>query len=240
MPMSETLIHVSNPELDGRFEQALNYLQGARYKQAVNILNSLLQESLSLVDRLHVLAQRALAYALWKKWEAAIEDASVILASVSADTEHLSDIEIDWEYEKTQDVGHLSFLAEVYQLRGLLQRMCKDPRRAVEDFSLSLYMSLDPDPIVHMHRACALIELNDCLERARDDLNLSFQTEEQAVREYFHLPREGSGDFELDQGRVCFQMEPRKIILHADKIALKKNQLQLDLFALSRRFGLLD
>ena len=39
--MSETLIYVASPELDSRFEQALSYLQEARYKQAVNILNNL-------------------------------------------------------------------------------------------------------------------------------------------------------------------------------------------------------
>lgn len=238
--MSETLIYVASPELDNRFEQALSYLQEARYKQAVNILNNLLQESLSLIDRLHVLAQRALAYALWKKWEAAVDDASMILSSVSADTEHLSQIEIDWEYEKNQDIGHLSFLAEVYQLRGVVHRLCKEPRRAVEDFSLSLYMNSEQNPLIYLHRASALIELNECLERAFEDLEFAFQSEEERVREYFHFPRESSGHFQLEHGEISFQAGKRKIALTPDKVTLKKNQVQADLFELSRRFGLLD
>lgn len=236
--MSETLIYVSNPELDQRFAQGLQFLQQARYKQAVRILEQLLQESLSLIDRLHVLAQRALAQALWKKLEAAIADASEILAAVAADTHHLCEVEIDWEYEQSQDVGHLAFLGEVYQLRGLLYRLLGDPRRAVEDLSLALYMNPQIGPQLYLHRGCALIEVNDCLERACADLNLALEAEPEVVQAYFRLPHE-SGRFELHEGQVRFQGQSRDVVLNADKVKWKKSQLGLERFALSRRFGLL-
>lgn len=234
MRAHETIIHVSEETLQAQFKQAHVLLQDLRYKQAVSLLDTLLEHPLSLLDRLQVLAQRTLAQALWKKAEAAIENASVILASVQADVEDLAWHEIDWEHEKSEDIGYLSFLAGIFQLRGLLFRLRKDSRRAVEDLTLSLYMGSDPElqALNHLHRAAALIELEDCLEQALHDLQQVQLQRPELLKEWLHLPEEGK--LALEKNRICYTAAQRDLMLTPDKVRFKAHQLAPECFYLTR------
>lgn len=230
-------VQVSSVPLRQQLEQARQLLQDARYKQAIRLLDSALQSASLLVDRLQIQAQRALAQALWKKPEAAIEDASAILLAVQADTPHLSALEIDWDYERSQDIGHLGFLAEIYQLRGLMFLLRQAPKRAVEDLSLSLFMTAaEKDKnLNYLQRAIALIEMNDCLERALEDLKLVWQSNPALLQEWFHLPEQGS--FEL-QEQLFFVHAEGRIKLSLEKVRPKINRLHSGWLRLSQRFGL--
>jgi len=221
----ETLVHVSDAALQTQLSQARKMLQEARYKQAVSLLDTILEQPLSLMDRLQCLAQRTLAQALWKKTDAAIENASTLLNTVRADTDDLQLAEIDWDLEKSQDLGHLTFLAAVFQLRGLLFRIRQEPRRAVEDFTLAIYMGSEPESLLlnHLHRAAALIELGDCLERALADLEWIQGQRSELLTTWLHLPAEGR--FSLRDGKLQYQALQREVTLSADKLRLKIKQL---------------
>ncbi|MBF2055569.1 MAG: hypothetical protein IGS03_19125 [Candidatus Sericytochromatia bacterium] len=236
----ETIVHLSDDVLQAQFRQARALLQGLRYKQAVSLMDTLLDQPLGLRDRLQLMAQRALAQALWKKAEAAIENASVILATVQADIDDLAWQEIDWEHEKREDIGHLSFLAGVFQLRGLLHRLRKDARRAVEDLSLSLFMGSDPELLAlnQLHRAAALIELNDCLEQALSDLQQVQQSQPELLKTWLNLPEEGL--LQLRKNQICCTAQQRELHLSADKVRLKPKQLVPECFYLARQLQLLE
>ena len=236
-----TLLHVSVPALREQLEQARELLEQARYRQALRALDAVLVHALPIVDQLHVLAQRALAQALWKKPEAAIEDASRILATVRADVEDLIHPEIDWDYEKAQDIGHLRFLGAVFQLRGMLYRLRQSPRRAVEDLTLSIYMT-QPDSDnqrSYLERAGALIELNECLERALLDLELAHGINPNQVQSQWQLPSP-TGHFQLDKGKISFVWDEGQIQLTADKVRLRLNKVSADWFLLSELLGLVN
>lgn len=239
-PMQGTTIQVSTEDLQHKLNQASAYLEQARYRQAVRLLSDLLQkEPLSLIDQLYVLAQRALAHALWKKPEEAIDDASQILAVVKADVNDLP-YDMDWEYEKAQDIGHLSFLADVLQLRGTLFRVMKAPRRAVEDLTLSAYMTHHaPDnPLNILLRAGGLIELGECLEKAQADLNEILLASPALFYQWFDLPEAAEAHIEKEGKRLYFCSRDHRIALKPDKVKVKKNKIQSDWFRLSRRLGL--
>ncbi|HEY9842854.1 MAG TPA: hypothetical protein V6D23_20475 [Candidatus Obscuribacterales bacterium] len=233
----QATVHVANAQLQTQLEQARLLLQQARYKQAVRMLDEILEQPVALVDRLQFLARRALAYALWKKPEEAIDEASGILAQVRADTEDLINLEIDWEYEKSQDVGHLAFLADVYQLRGVLWLLRHNPRRAVEDLSLSAFMTADEsqNALNYLQRAIALIELQDCFERALEDLRLAWGLDASLVQGWLHLPV--AGQFAHEPKGLCFRHETGEIFLTPEKTRPRMNRLGPAWFRLSHRFG---
>jgi hypothetical protein len=213
-----------------------------------------------LIDRLQIQAQRALAHALWKKPEEAIEDASAILTALQADTTQLSRYDIDWAYERSQDVGHLRFLAEIYQLRGLMFLLRRSPKRAVEDLSLSLFMTPDetdtqanPDLALqepphqisrqevglnYLQRAIALIELQDCQERALLDLQWLQQHAPQLLTDWFHLPAEGHFTFNAEKNLLSFVHAEGQIKLTAEKARPKINRMNPAWVRISARFGL--
>lgn len=221
----QATVHVSDSPVRPKLEQAAGLLQDARYKQAIRILDELLAGPVALVDRLQILARRALAHALWKKPELAIDDATAILNGVQADIEVLIDSEIDWEYEKAQDIGHLAFLADVYQLRGVLWLLRHNPQRAVEDLTLSIYMtSREQDNLLnYLQRALALIELQDCLGRAIEDLGLAWHLQQTLVQEWLHLPE--SGEFVMGSKGVAFRHEGGEIQINPDKARLRINRI---------------
>ncbi|PKL74427.1 MAG: hypothetical protein CVV27_20545 [Candidatus Melainabacteria bacterium HGW-Melainabacteria-1] len=234
----QATVHVSGPQLQQQLQQARDLLQQARYKQAIRALDDLLQGPQSLLDRLQIQAERALAHALWKKPETAIDEASAILAAVRADIPDLMQAEIDWEHEKAQDVGHLTFLADIYQLRGCLVLLRHDPRRAVEDLSLSIYMTSEEalNALNYLQRACALIELQDCLDRALADLELAWALNPELVRNWLNLPE--AGQFGLGAKGLVFRQDQTEINLSPDKARLRMNRLGSHWFRLSARIGL--
>lgn len=234
----QATVHVSDAQLQPQLKHAVELFQDARYKQAVRILDELLKAPTNLVDRLHILAHRALAHALWKKPELAIDDATRILTTVQADIEVLISYEIDWEYEKAQDIGHLAFLADIYQLRGVLWLLRQNPRRGVEDLSLSILMTgiESHNALNYLQRAVALIELQDCLDRALADLRLVWELLPGLVQENFHLPAEGH--FELEPKGVCFRHEGGEIFLTPEKVRPRMNRVGPHWFRLSGRLGL--
>ncbi len=229
-------VHISGADLQQALEAARELLRQARYKQALRSLDDLLAGPVALVDRLQILAHRALAQALWKKPEPAIEDATQILVSVRADTDDLSQVEIDWDYEKSQDVGHLGFLADIYQLRGVLYLLRHHPRRAAEDQSLSIFMTADEalNALNYLQRAAALIELNECLDRACQDLELAWQLDAKLVSEWLHLPAAGS--WELTPKGVRFIHEAGEIQITADKARPRMNRMGSHWFRLAARY----
>lgn len=232
-----TTIHVSTDALTTKLQQASAYLELARYRQAVRLLSDLLQkEPLSLVDQLYVLAQRAMAHALWKKPEEAIEDASQILSAVKADVNDLP-YDMNWEYEKAQDIGHLRFLADVLQLRGTLYRICKEPRKAVEDLTLSAYMThKTPDNLLnYVLRAGALIELGECLEKAQEDLSQVITLNPDLFFAWFDLPQGANIQIEKEDKRLFFKTDDHRIALKPDKVKLKKNRIAAQWFRLSEQ-----
>ncbi len=231
---SGTTIHVSTEALQQKMSQATEYLELARYRQAVRLLSDLLKkEPLGMIDQLYVLAQRAVANALWKKPEAAIEDASQLLAAVKADVNDLPH-DMDWKKEHKEDVGHLRFLADVLQLRGVLYRLIKSPRAAVEDLSLSAYMTREEtdNTLNYVLRAGALIELGDCLEQAQRDLDAVWTQNKPLFYEWLDLPEVEQAHFELDKKRVYFVSEDHRIALKPDKVKLKKSKLTARWFRL--------
>lgn len=234
----EATVHISDTQLRPQLEHALELIQEARYKQAIRILDDLLKAPFSLMERLQILAHRALAHALWKKPEHAIDDATRILSSVQADIETLGSYEIDWEYERAEDVGHLAFLAEVYQLRGALWLLRQNPRRGVEDLSLSLFMTVDEAAKAsnYLQRAIALIELQDCLERALEDLRLVAGIQPNLTQESFHLPHEG--EFVLGPKGISFRHSDGEIFLTPEKVRPRINRLSSSWFRLALRLGL--
>lgn len=234
-PHQGTTIQVSTDALTTKLQQASSYLELARYRQSVRLLSDLLQkEPLSLVDQLYVLAQRAMAHALWKKPEEAIDDAAQILAAVKADVNDLP-YDMDWEYEKAQDVGHLRFLADVLQLRGTLYRVCKSPRKAVEDLTLSAYMTHDESDnrLNYLLRAGALIELGECLEKAQDDLSQVLTQDPELFFTWFDFPQGPHPRIEKEDKRLFYKTDDHRIALKADKVKLKKNRIAAQWFRLS-------
>ncbi len=239
-PTQGTTIQVSTQDLQHKLDQASAYLEQARYRQAARLLSDLLQkEPLSLVDQLYVLAQRALAHALWKKPEEAIEDASQILAVVKADVNDLP-YDMDWEYEKAQDIGHLRFLADVLQLRGTLFRVMKAPRRAVEDLTLSAYMThLEDDNLLnYILRAGSLIELGDCLEKAQSDLNTVLEHNPTLFYQWFDLPEVEGAQVEKQEKRLYFVSADHRIALKSDKVKIKKSKIKAHWFRLAKQWNL--
>jgi len=234
----EATIHISDNQLRPQLEHALQLMQEARYKQAIRILDDLLKAPFSLLERLQILAHRALAHALWKKPELAIDDATRILSSVQADIETLGSYEIDWEYERGEDVGHLAFLADIYQLRGALWLLRQNPRRGVEDLSLSIYMTVDEaaNALNYLQRAIGLIELQDCLERALEDLRLLVGLSPELARESFHLPADG--EFALGPKGISFRHSGGEIVLTPEKVRPRINRVGPSWFRLAMRFGL--
>lgn len=234
----QATVHVSNTGLQQKLEQARELLHQSRYKQAIRALENVLSAPVSVVERLQVQAELALAQALWKKPEAAIEQTSSILAAVRADTDDLGGRDIDWTYELSQDIGYLAFLAEVYQLRGMMHLLRQSPRRAVEDFSLSLFMTAKEADgrLNYLQRALALIELSDCFERALADLRRVWELDAGLVRAWFHLPAEG--EFALHAKGIVFRAPDRELILTADKARPRLNKVDPAWFRLSQRVGL--
>lgn len=234
--MSST-IKVSSLSLQEQLTQAHKLLSDARYKQAIRLYGAALQQASALIDRLHIQAERAYAHALWKKPEDAIEDASAVLWAVQADTSNLSLTEIDWEHERAQDIGHLAFLADVYQLRGVMFLLRQAPRRTVEDMSLSAFMTRDDadNTLNYLFRAMALIELDDCLERALQDLQIASERLPNLAKEWFHLP--AGGQFILEH-KIVFQTPEKSITLTPEKVRLKINRLQADWFRFGKRVDL--
>lgn len=234
----EATVQLSDSQLQPQLEQSLKWLRQARYKQAVRSLDDALRLPSGLVQRLQILAYRALTHALWKKPELAIDDATHILTTVQADTDMLFGHEIDWEHEKAQDTGYLAFLADVYQLRGSLWLLRQNPRRSVEDLSLSIFMTAGEadNALNYLQRATALIELQDCFERALEDLRLSQQLAPQLVQESFHLPK--SGEFFLAAKGIGFRQGDREIWLTPDKVRPKLNKVGADWFRIAQGLDL--
>ena len=238
---SETIIHVSSPVLDKKIQEARAYLEQARYKQAIRLFEDILTHQMSLIETLRVRAELAFAYALWRKAENAIDEASQILAAVRADTSDLPFSEIDWEYEKSEDIGHLAFLADVFQLRGTLFRVRRNARRAVEDLTLSIYMTREDarNMLNYLHRAAALIELGDCLERALADLEHVRKTSPDVLCAYFSWD-ECQGHFELEEQHIVFvQDDERRQKIAPSDVKLKARRVQPEWFRL-REFLQLD
>lgn len=238
MDSRASTVHISGPDLQERLDAARELLRQARYKQALRSLDDLLNVPVTLVDRLQIQAHRALGYALWKKPEQAIEDASQILVSVRADIDDLSNATIDWDYEKSQDVGHLGFLADVYQLRGVLFQLRHHARRAVEDLSLSMFMTADEalNALNYLQRAAALIELEECLDRACADLELAWKLNPTLVSDWLNLPAEGN--WELGPKGVRFRHEGGDIQITPDKARARMNRIGSHWFRLAVRFGI--
>jgi len=237
--LNGTVIQVADPSLEEKLLQARLFLQQARYKQAARLLDSVLdQQFMSLVDHLHTLAQRALANALWKKTDRAINDASQILNAVRADIDDLIHSEIDWDYEKSEDIGHLRFLADVFQMRGILHRLQKDQRRAVEDLTISIYMTRQgqDNQLSHLLRAAALIELEDCLEQALADLQHVWLENQTLVREWFDLPEHG--EFSLLERGVCYHSDTIQIYFKPEKVRLRLNRVTPQWFRIYGFLGL--
>lgn len=223
---SETVIQISNEELEPLVEQARNYLEQARYKQAIRQLDQILEHNLNLIQQLQLRAQRALAYALWRKAEPAIEEASAILSSLRVDTHELPLEDIDWEYEKAEDVGHLSFLADIFQLRGTLYRVRRNARRAVEDLTLSIYMTREQarNSVNYLHRAAALIEMGECLERALADLEKVRETQPDLICAYFEW-EDCNGRFILHENQIVFAAEDTEHKLSPDRVKLRARRI---------------
>ncbi len=237
--LNGTVIQVADPSLEEKLSQARQFLRQARYKQAARLLDNVLdQQFMSLVDHLHTLAQRALANALWKKTDEAIEDASHILSSVRADIDDLLQGEIDWDYEKSEDIGHLRFLADVFQMRGILHRLKKDQRRAVEDLTMSIYMThiAADNQLNHLLRAAALIEMEDCLEQALADIQQVWSENQPLVLEWFDLPEHG--EFALLERGVCYHSDTLQIYFKPEKVRLRLNRVSPKWFRLHSFIGL--
>lgn len=201
----EPLVQVSTDNLTQKFEQAQHFLEQARYKQAVRVLTQALEEGTPLIETLLLLAQRALVYHYWKKYPEALQDATQLLALINADTRRLQKLDVDWEKERQEDQGYLSFLSQVYLLRGLSHRACEYHTRAVEDLSVALWADPTFEAEARLQRACALIELGECLDKAVEDLNCALQLNQEWVIQHFKLGTYNQGAFMRDDNTVRFE-----------------------------------
>lgn len=182
--------HVSSGQIREQLEKARNFIVQARYRQAISVLNETLGSGLSLFEQLQALGCRGYAYALWHKPLEAGDDLTRLLKLVQADVQDLATAEIDWEKERAQDTGYLAFLAGIYHLRGILRRAQQRLPEAIEDLTLSIYMSSDPEllGISYFHRGCSLIQLGECPERALLDLQTAWQSHAPLLQNLLGLP----------------------------------------------------
>jgi hypothetical protein len=89
-----------------------------------------------------------------------------------------------------------------------------------------------------LHRAAALIELNDCLEQALNDLQQVQQSQPELLKQWLHLPEEGQ--LQLQKGQICCRAAQREVYLSPDKVRLKAKQLSPECFYLARQLQLLE
>lgn len=91
----------------------------------------------------------------------------------------------------------------------------------------------------YLERAGALIELNECLERALLDLELAHGINPNQVQSQWQLPSP-TGHFQLDKGKISFVWDEGQIQLTADKVRLRLNKVSADWFLLSELLGLVN
>jgi tetratricopeptide (TPR) repeat protein len=219
-------------------EKASEMIAQARFRQAIQILNQALSSNLSLVEQIQFLGCRAYAHSLWRKPEEAIEDASRLLSLIQAEVIDLCFAEIDWEYERTQDTGYLAFLAAIYNLRGTLRRSLKLLPEAVEDLTLALLMSKDPQTqgVSLLQRAFCLLQLGECQERALVDLSEAWQSYPEPMAAIFKLSVEDAQElqFSLNAGNLEMNVSQEMCrVISASEFELKVKDLQADILAFS-------
>lgn len=215
--------HVSSEQIQKQLKKARDFIAQARYRQAVGILNELLHSGLSLFEQLQVLGTRGYAYALWRKPLEAGDDLTRLLKLVQAEVQDLASADIDWEKERAQDTGYLAFLAAIYHLRGILRRAQQHLPEAIEDLTLSIYMSSDPDllGISYFHRGCSLIQLGECPERALLDLQTAWESHASLLRHWLNIP---ASVFE-----PVWQIEKNSLYLGTDRDTRKELVLRFQL-----------
>lgn len=234
--------HVSAEQAESWRQKAAELIAQARYKQAVQVLNQALSGGLSLAEQIQFLGYRAYAHTLWRKPEAAIEDATRLLKLIQAEVADLCFEDIDWEYERQQDTGYLSFLAAIYNLRGTLRRVQHDLPAAVEDLTLSLMMSADPHTqgLSLFQRAFCLLQLGECQERALADLQEAWQAYPKALATFLGLPSPEIQELHfqlLEKGLQIQWDESATRALSGSQFELRLKDLQADFLAFSRIFS---
>lgn len=204
MNPADTVIRLPPMDIAAQLQQVRSFLQEARYKQAIRILNETLIIATSLEEQLLTLAYRVFAYALWRQQDLALADANQAIRSVCAELPPVW--EIDWEHEKKHDVGHLTFLGTLFNLRGVLYRAGQKHERAVEDFSTAILMTSTPalNQLNYLHRACALLSLKECLPRAQNDLELALQINRTETLAWFQLQDIPNGVFTIKEQALYF------------------------------------
>ena len=214
---SPVVKHISAADIRQAFDQIGQFLEQARYRQAMGILNDLLAGGLSLREQVHVLGCKGYIHALWRKPVEAIDDFSRLLRLVQADIKDLNFDQIDWALERDQDTGYLHFLAVVYYLRGTVRRAQQHFREAVEDLSLSLYMHSQAElqGLSHLHRAACLIQLQECPEQALHDLAAGWALTPVHARALLGIPADCTDPvFRIEGARLLLQHgehEPQKL-----------------------------
>lgn len=229
--------HVSVEELKETFTKAQDFIQQARYRQAIALLNQTLAAGLTLMEQLRCLSFRGYAYSLWKKPSDAIDDISRLLKLVKAEVNDLTAHEIDWDLEIAEDTGYLTFLSALYHLRGTLRRVQERFPEAVEDLTLSLYMTRDPEfqAMAFLQRGCALIQLKECTDRALLDLNQAYQLSPQSVRDFLHIPEKiQTPDFYLKSHALWVKDAQNEAETFKIGLALKLSDIKEEILLFSR------
>lgn len=226
----ETVIRVSHTDIPTQLRQVTAFLQDARYKQAIRVLNDAVASATSLDEQLLILAYRAFAYTLWRRLDHALNDVNQAIQSVTGDLPPLW--EIDWNHEKKQDIGHLTFLGTLFNLRGILYRTHKEPERAVEDFTAALLMT-SAHPLLQvnfLHRACTLIAMGECLTRAQTDLEQALTINRASTLEWFNLNDMPNGEFIIKDKHIYFSGSGKSIGVDSRYLELATEWLTPDLF----------
>ncbi len=234
--------HVSAEQAELWRQKAAELIGQARYKQAVQVLNQALASGISLAEQIQFLGYRAYAHTLWRKPEAAIEDATRLLTLIQAEVSDLCFEDIDWAYEREQDTGYLSFLAAIYNLRGTLRRVQKDLPAAIEDLTLALFMSEDPylQGLSLFQRGFCLLQLGECQERALSDLSEAWQFCPAPLAELLGVPSPDVAElrFDLhDKGLQIYWEESASRALSGTQFELRLKDLQAEFLAFSRIFS---
>jgi hypothetical protein len=228
---SPVVKHVSTEDIRHGFDQIRQFLEQARYRQAIGVLNELLASGLSLREQLNVLGCKGYVHALWRKPVEAIDDFSRLLRLVQAEIKDLRLDQIDWAHERAEDTGYLHFLAVVYYLRGTVRRAQQHFREAVEDLSLSLYMHAQPElqGLTHLHRAACLIQLEECPEQALRDLQAGCALTPVKARALLGLPEACTDpSFQIEGSRLLLRFpegESQKLSTHFRLGDLKEDYL---------------
>lgn len=202
-PNIDLTIEVSDvvPQL----KKSLNYLNGARYKQAIRELNLLLDKNLLPLDQLTTLAMRAKTNLLWGKYKQAIDDISdawqLFLPPKSQDFDL-----IDWKQEHQRNDGYLEFFGALLNMKAMSYFAIEKYEKALSDLNLAIDM-VPPKQhhfSLYFNRAiCLIAQKMDKV--ALEDLNQSLELNAEKTLALLNIPTKDKGKFVYKDKTLFYQ-----------------------------------